>query len=164
MKFMYQFNYIYFINFRNLPIEMHVVHPMQVIVVGTVRRPTDAVVLQILELIPKVHGSSMSQCVLEQVSGRPFDTIWRPQLRVGTAKWRLLNSTPAPSIKYEQNMIFSIEVSNNDLPRSPDRESCPRPHLASPSTRQLVDEISTSLVATSQQALSGVIYLTNNHP
>jgi hypothetical protein len=122
---MYQLNYIYFIDFRNLQIEMHVVHPRQVIVVDTVRRPIDAVVLQILELIPKVPRSSMSQCVLEQVSGRPFDTIWRPQLRIGIAKWRLLSSTPAPSIKYEQNMFFSIEVSNNDLHRSSDRESCP---------------------------------------
>jgi hypothetical protein len=129
MKFMYQLNYIHFIDFRNLQTEMHVVHPRQVIVVGTVRRPIDAVVLQILELIPKVPESSMLRRVLEQVSGRPFDTIWRSQLRVGTVKWRLLSSTPAPSIKYEQNMIFSIEVSNNDLPRSPDWESCPRPHL-----------------------------------
>jgi hypothetical protein len=126
---MYQLKYINFIDFRNLQIEMHVVHPRQVIVVGTVRRPIDAVVLQILELIPKVPRSSMSRRVLEQVSGRPFDTIWRPQLRVGTAKWRFLGSTPAPSIKYEQNLIFSIEVSNNDLHRSPDRESCPRSHL-----------------------------------
>jgi hypothetical protein len=38
---MYQLNYIYFIDFRNLQIEMHVVHPRQVIVVGTVRRPID---------------------------------------------------------------------------------------------------------------------------
>jgi hypothetical protein len=126
---MYQLNYIHFIDFRNLQIEMHVVHPRQVIVVGTVRRPIDVVVLQILELIPKVPGSSMSRRVLEQVPGRSFDTIWRPQLRDGTAKWRLLSSTPAPSIKYEQNTIFSIEVSNNDLSRSSDRESCPRPHL-----------------------------------
>jgi hypothetical protein len=111
MKFMYQLKYIHFFDFRNLQIEMHVVHPRQVIVVGTVRRPIDAVVLQILKLIPKVPGSSMSRRVLEQVSGRPFDTIWRPQLRVGTVKWMLLSSTPAPSIKYEQNMILSTTTS-----------------------------------------------------
>jgi hypothetical protein len=83
---MYQLNYIYFIDFRNLQIEMHVVHLRQVIVVGTIRRSIDAVVLQILELILKVPGSSMSRRVLEQVSGRPFDIIWRSQLRVRTTK------------------------------------------------------------------------------
>jgi hypothetical protein len=83
---MYQLNYIYFIDFRNLQIEMHVVHLRQVIVVGTIRRSIDAVVLQILELILKVPGSSMSWRVLEQVSGRPFDIIWRSQLRVRTTK------------------------------------------------------------------------------
>jgi hypothetical protein len=108
---------------------MRVVHQRQVIVVGTVRRPIDAVNLQILELILKVPGSSMSRRVLEQVSGHPFDTVWRPQLRFRTAKWRLLSSTPVPPIKYEQNTVFFSEVSNNDLPQSPDRESCPWPHL-----------------------------------
>jgi hypothetical protein len=107
---MYQLNYINFIDFRNLQIEIRVVHRRQVIVVGTVRRPIDVVVLQILELIPKVSGSSMSRRVLEQVSGRPFDTVWRPQLRLGTAKWRLLSSTLAPPIKYEQNMVFSLRL------------------------------------------------------
>jgi hypothetical protein len=126
---MYQLNYINFIDFRNLQIEMRVVHRRQVVVVGIVRRPIDVVVLQILELIPKVSGFSMPRCVLEQVLGCPFDTVWRPQLRLGTVKWRLLSSTPVPPIKYEQNTVFSIEVSNNDLPRSPDRELCPRPHL-----------------------------------
>jgi hypothetical protein len=72
---MYQLNYINFIDFRNLQIEMHVVHRRQVVMVGTVRRPIDVVVLQILELILKMPGSSMSRCVLEQVSGHPFDTI-----------------------------------------------------------------------------------------
>jgi hypothetical protein len=57
---MYQLNYINFIDFRNLQIEMRVVHRRQVVVVGIVRRPIDVVVLQILELIPKVPGSSMS--------------------------------------------------------------------------------------------------------
>jgi hypothetical protein len=98
---MYQLNYINFIDFRNLQIEMRVVHRRQVIVVGTVRRPIDAVVLQILELILKVPGSSMSRRVLKQVSGRPFDTVWSPQLRLRTAKWMLLSSTPVPPIKYE---------------------------------------------------------------
>jgi hypothetical protein len=83
---MYQLNYIYFIDFRNLQIEMHVVHLRQVIVVGTIRRSIDVVVLQILELILKVPGSSMSRRVLEQVSGRPFDIIWMSQLRVRTTK------------------------------------------------------------------------------
>jgi hypothetical protein len=36
--------------------------------------------------------------------------------------------------------------------------------LASPSSHRLVDKKSTSLVATSRQVLSGVIYLTGNHP
>jgi hypothetical protein len=103
---MYQLNYINFIDFRNLQIEIRVVHRRQVVVVGTVRRPIDAVILQILELIPKVPGSSMSRCVLKQVSGRPFDIVWRPQLRLRTAKWRLLSSTPVPPVKYEQNMVF----------------------------------------------------------
>jgi hypothetical protein len=103
---MYQLNYINFIDFRNLQIEMRVVHRRKVVVVGTVRCPIDDVVLQILELIPKVPGSSMSRRVLEQVSSRPFDTVWRPQLRLRTAKWRLLSSTLVPPIKYEQNMIF----------------------------------------------------------
>jgi hypothetical protein len=62
---MYQLNYINFIDFRNLQIEIRVVHRRQVVVVGTVRRPIDAVILQILELIPKVPGSSMSRCVLK---------------------------------------------------------------------------------------------------
>jgi hypothetical protein len=108
---------------------MHIVHRRQVIVVGIVRRPIDAVNLQILELILKVPGSSMSRRVLEQVSGHPFDTIWRPQLRLRTAKCRLLSSTPVPPIKYEQNTVFFSEVSNNDLPQSLDRESCPWSHL-----------------------------------
>jgi hypothetical protein len=103
---MYQLNYINFIDFRNLQIKMHVVHRRQVVVVGTVRCLIDAVVLQIIELIPKVLGSSMSRCVLEQVSGRPFDTVWRSQLRLRTAKWRLLNYTLVPPIKYEQNIVF----------------------------------------------------------
>jgi hypothetical protein len=62
---MYQLNYINFIDFRNLQIELHVVYPRQVFVVGTVRRPIKVIVLQILELIPKVLGSSMSRPVLE---------------------------------------------------------------------------------------------------
>jgi hypothetical protein len=37
---------------------MRIVHRRQVVVVGTVQRPIDAIVLQILELIPKVPGSS----------------------------------------------------------------------------------------------------------
>jgi hypothetical protein len=60
---MYQLNYIYFIDFRNLQIEMHVVHLRQVIVVGTVRRPIDIVVLQILELISKVPTSEAGALV-----------------------------------------------------------------------------------------------------
>jgi hypothetical protein len=80
---MYQLKYINFIDFRNLQIEMRVVHPRQIIVVDTVRRPIDAVVLQILELILKMSGSSMLWRVLEQVSCRPFDTVWRPQSRLG---------------------------------------------------------------------------------
>jgi hypothetical protein len=108
---------------------MRVVHLRQIIVVGTVRRPIDVVVLQIHKLIPKMSRSSMSRHLLEQVLCRPFDTVWRPQLRLRTAKWRLLSSTPAPPIKYEQNTVFSIDMSNNDLPRSTDRESCPQQHL-----------------------------------
>jgi hypothetical protein len=54
---------------------MRVVHRRQVIVVDTIRRPIDAVVLQILELIPKVPESSMSRRVFEQVSGRSFDIV-----------------------------------------------------------------------------------------
>jgi hypothetical protein len=42
---MYQLNYINFIDFRNLQIEMRVVHRRQVGVVGTVRRPIDALIL-----------------------------------------------------------------------------------------------------------------------
>jgi hypothetical protein len=85
---------------------MRVVHRRQVIVVDTIRRPIDAVVLQILELIPKVPESSMSRRVFEQVSGRSFDIVWRPQLRLRIAKWRLLSSTPILPIKYEQNTVF----------------------------------------------------------
>jgi hypothetical protein len=55
---MSQLNYINFIDFRNLQIEMCIVHRRQVVVVGIVRRPIDTVILQILELIPKVPGSS----------------------------------------------------------------------------------------------------------
>jgi hypothetical protein len=42
---MYQLNYINFIDFKNLQIEMRVVNQRQVIVVGTIRHPIDVVVL-----------------------------------------------------------------------------------------------------------------------
>jgi hypothetical protein len=42
---MYQLNYINFIDFRNLQIEIRVVHRRQVVVVGIVRCPIDALIL-----------------------------------------------------------------------------------------------------------------------
>jgi hypothetical protein len=63
---MSQLNYINFIDFRNLQIEMCIVHRRQVVVVGIVRHPIDAVVLQILELIPKLPGSSSHDVYLNK--------------------------------------------------------------------------------------------------
>jgi hypothetical protein len=46
---------------------IHMVHPKQLIVIGTVRHLIDTFIPQILKIIPKMSESSLSRSVLEQI-------------------------------------------------------------------------------------------------
>jgi hypothetical protein len=94
-------------------------------VIDNVRRPIDTFILQILELIQKMPESSLSWLYLNKC----FVAHLTPYGGRNRGSGPPSGGSSVLHLHRQQNMkkntILSIKMSDIDLPRSPDRESCP---------------------------------------